>query len=98
MIWAFPIQITAINFLMESFHNDPWNGVLIVERKENMEAGAICFEVKIPRKKQRIIWFVNTDSTYCHQVIRLLSTNLRSVKVMNSSDLLNLNVIAKVLV
>ena len=84
---------------MESFHNAPWNGVLIVERKENTEAGAICFEaVRILRKKQRIVWFVNTVSTYCHQVIRLLSTNLRSVKVMKSSDLLNPNVIAKVLV
>ena len=47
------------------------NGFLIVEQKENTEAGAISIEVSIPRKKQRIAWFFNTAYTYCHQVIRL---------------------------
>jgi hypothetical protein len=28
-----------------------WNGVLILNGKENKEAGAICFEIRIPRKK-----------------------------------------------
>lgn len=47
MIWAFPIHTIHCHFLMESFHNVSWNGVLIVERKENTEAGAICFEEKV---------------------------------------------------
>ena len=30
-----------------------WNGVLILNWKENKEAGAICFEIRIPRKKNK---------------------------------------------
>ena len=29
------------------------NGVLILNGKENKEAGAICFEIRIPRKKNK---------------------------------------------
>ena len=29
------------------------NGVLILNWKENKEAGAICFEIRIPRKKNK---------------------------------------------
>jgi hypothetical protein len=28
-----------------------WNGVLSLNGKGNKEAGAICFEIRIPRKK-----------------------------------------------
>ena len=34
-----------------------WNGVLILNEKENKEACAICFEMKIPRKKKKeLLW------------------------------------------
>ena len=35
------------------------NGVLILNGKENKEAGAICFELRVPRKKNKeIFWKV----------------------------------------
>ena len=35
------------------------NGVLILNRKENKEVGAICFELRVPRKKNKeIFWKV----------------------------------------
>ena len=33
-----------------------WNGVLILNGKENKEAGAICFELRVPRKKNKEIF------------------------------------------
>ena len=30
-----------------------WNGVLSLDGKGNKEAGAICFEIRIPRKKKK---------------------------------------------
>ena len=36
-----------------------WNGVLTLNGKENKEAGAICFELRVPRKKnKKIFWKV----------------------------------------
>ena len=36
-----------------------WNGVLILNGNENKEAGAICFELRITRKKKKeIFWKV----------------------------------------
>jgi hypothetical protein len=36
-----------------------WNCVLILNGKENKEAGAICFELRVPRKKNKeIFWKV----------------------------------------
>ena len=35
------------------------NGALILNGKENKEAGAICFQIKIPRKKNKeLLWRV----------------------------------------
>jgi hypothetical protein len=31
----------------------PWNDVLILNGKEKKEASAICFEIRIPKKKKR---------------------------------------------
>ena len=30
-----------------------WNDVLVLNGKENMEATAICFEIRIPKKKNK---------------------------------------------
>ena len=38
---------------MESSEIILWNGVLILNWKENKEAGAICFEIMISRKKNK---------------------------------------------
>ena len=42
MIWVFSIHSTSVKIL--------WNGVLILNGKENKEAGTICFEVRIPKR------------------------------------------------
>ena len=37
------------------------NGVLILDWKENKEAGAICFEIMIPIKKEKeLLWKVQS--------------------------------------
>ena len=56
MIFVFPIHSTSVKKITESSVIFLRNGVLILNGKENKDAGAICFEVRIPRKKpQRII-------------------------------------------
>jgi hypothetical protein len=51
VIWVFPLHFTSVKFLR--------NGVLILNWKENKEAGAICFEIRIPRKKNKeLLWKV----------------------------------------
>ena len=32
-----------------------WNGVLTLNGKENKEAGAVCFGIRIPRKKNKAL-------------------------------------------
>ena len=39
--------------IMESSVTFLWNGVLILNGKENKEATAICFEIRIPKKKNK---------------------------------------------
>ena len=53
MIWVFPIHSTSIKKITESSVIFLWNGVLILNGKENKEAIAICFEIKIPKKKNK---------------------------------------------
>ena len=58
---------------MEVFHNKKntessviilQNGVLILNGKENNEAGAICFEVRFPRKKNKELLWKVPSKTY----------------------------------
>ena len=53
MIWVFPIHSTSVKKLTGSSVIFLRNGVLILNGKENKEAGAICFEIRIPRKKNK---------------------------------------------
>ena len=52
MIWVFPIHSTSVKKITELFLR---NVVLILNGKENKEAGAICFELRIPRKKSKAL-------------------------------------------
>ena len=53
MIWVFPIHSTSVKKIMESSVIFLRNGVLILNGKENKEAGVICFEIRSPRKKNK---------------------------------------------
>ena len=51
MIWVFPIHSTSIKKNTKSSVIFLRNDVLILSGKENKEASAICFEIRIPKKK-----------------------------------------------
>ena len=53
MIWVFPIHSTSIKKNTESSVIFLRNDVLILNGKENKEASAICFEIRIPKKKNK---------------------------------------------
>ena len=55
MIWVFPIHSTSIKKNTESSVIFLRNDVLILNEKENKEASAICFEIRIPKKKNEEI-------------------------------------------
>ena len=84
MIWVFPIHSTSLKKIMESSVIFLWNGILILNGKENKETGAICFEIRIPRKRtniygsdlimeknKNVFWFVNI-SKYHHREMGLM--------------------------
>ena len=59
MIWVFPIHSTSVEKIMESPVIILRNDALILNGKENKEAGAICFEFRVSRKKnKKIFWKV----------------------------------------
>jgi hypothetical protein len=51
MIWVFPIHYTSIKKNTESSVIFLPNDFLILNGKENKEAAANCFEIRIPKKK-----------------------------------------------
>ena len=53
MIWVFPIHSTSVKKITESSVIFLRNGVLILNGKENKQATAICFEIRIPKKKNK---------------------------------------------
>ena len=53
MIWVFPIHSNSIKKNTESSVIFLRNDVLILNGKENKEASAICFEIRIPKKKNK---------------------------------------------
>ena len=54
MIWVFPLHFTSVNKITELSVIFLWNdGVSVCNCKENKEAGAICFDIRIPRKKNK---------------------------------------------
>ena len=53
MIWVFPIHFTSLKKITESSVIFLRNGVLILNGKENKEATAICFEIRILKKKNK---------------------------------------------
>ena len=53
MIWVFPIHSTSIKKNTESSLIFLRNDVLILNGKENKEATVICFEIRIPKKKNK---------------------------------------------
>ena len=52
MIWVFPIHSTSAKTITESSVIFLRNDVLILNGKENKEASAICFEIRIPKKNK----------------------------------------------
>ena len=67
MIWVFPIHSTAVKKNTESSVIFLWNGVLILNGKENKEAIAICFEIRIPMiKNKELLW---KDSSKIYEII-----------------------------
>ena len=53
MIWVLPIHFTSVKKITESLVIFLRNGVLTLNGKENKEAGAISFEIRIPRKNNK---------------------------------------------
>merc|ERR1712008_493762 len=53
LILVFPIHSTFVKKITESSAIFLRNGVLILNGKENKEATAICFEIRIPKKKNK---------------------------------------------
>ena len=53
MIWVFSIHSPSIKKNIESSVTFLWNDVLILNGKENKEASAICFEIRIPKKNNK---------------------------------------------
>jgi hypothetical protein len=53
MIWVFPIHSTSIKKHAESSVIFLRNDVFILNGKENKQARAICFEIRIPKKKNK---------------------------------------------
>ena len=53
MIWVFPIHSTSIKKNTEPSVTFLRNDVLTLNGKENKEATAICFEIRIPKKKNK---------------------------------------------
>ena len=53
MIWVFHIHSTSVKKITDSSVIFLRNGVLILNGKENKEATAICFEIRIPKKKNK---------------------------------------------
>ena len=63
MIWVFPIHSTFIKKNKESSVIFLPNDVLILNGKENKEASAICFETRIPKKKnEEFLWKVPSSN------------------------------------
>ena len=63
----FPIHSTSIKKKMESSVMFLRNDVLILDGKENKEASAICFEIRIPKKtNEELLW---KDPSKIHEVI-----------------------------
>jgi hypothetical protein len=59
MIQVFPIHSTSVKKNTESSVIFLRNDVSILNGKENKKAGAICFELRVPRKKNKeISWKV----------------------------------------
>ena len=52
------------------------NGVLILNGKENKEAGAICFELRVPRKKNKEIFWKVPSKIYGSNFIMKTKTYL----------------------
>ena len=54
MFWVFPIDSTSIKKITEPSIIFLQNGVLILNGKESKEAAAICFEIRILKKKEQV--------------------------------------------
>ena len=55
MIWVFPLNFILVRKITEPSVMFLQNGVLILNWKENMKAGTICFKIMIPSKKNKEI-------------------------------------------
>ena len=53
VIWVFPLHFNSVKEITESSIIFLRNGVLILNWKENKEAGAIWFEIRIHRKNNK---------------------------------------------
>ena len=76
MIWVFPIHSTSVKKITESSVIFLRNGVLILNGKENKEAGAICFELRVPRKKNKEIFWKVPSKIYGSNFIMEKNKNI----------------------
>ena len=53
-----------------------WNSDLIFNRKENKETGAICFELRVPRKKNKEIFWKVPSKIYGSNFIMEKNKNI----------------------
>ena len=75
MIWVFPLHFNSIKNV-ESSVIFLRNSVLILNLKESKEAGAICFEIRIPRKKEQGIITESTIKIYGRYLIMEENKNI----------------------
>ena len=68
----FSIHSTTVKKITEFL----WNDVLIPNGKENKEAGAICFELRVPRKKDKEIFWKVLSKIYGSNFIMEKNKNI----------------------
>jgi hypothetical protein len=84
MIWVFPLHFTSVWKNMEFSVIFLRNGVLILNWKENKAAGAICFEIMIPRKKNKELLREVPSKIYASNFI--MEKNKNIFRFVNNSE------------
>ena len=70
MIWVFSLHSTSVKKNTESSVIFLRNGVLILNGKEDKEATAICFEIRIQKKKNKeLLWDVQSKKFWSNFIV-----------------------------
>ena len=76
----FPIYSTSVKKITESSVIFLWNCVLILNGKENKEATAICFEIRIPEKNNEEL--LRKVPSKIYEVILLWKKNKKKIGLL----------------